>query len=131
MRFFHNSVPYEELVYQTEYSIEAAVECIVERGMLTKVPSLCHGIAGNVLALPREGREVEVGRFMGCMTEGVVEMGRRGSVEERGQEEEGGWFSEGEDDAMSLWTGPAGRVWCWVMYLTEGRWGDLIGYSDV
>ena len=138
MGFFHQLPPEEEegggggggktsdLVQRVNLAIKAGVECIIQRGMLTKVPSLCHGIAGNVLALMMagEGREGDVGRFMGCMTEEVVNLGKE-------EEKEGGWFTEGEDDAMSLWTGPAGRVWCWVVYLMEGQGRDLIGYSDV
>ena len=112
--FFSNN---PELGERANQAIKKGVECVEEKGLLTKFPSLCHGIAGNALALPLDHEGLL--RFMSCMTEDFVEKGR-GTV-----------FTVGEDEVMSLLTGPAGRLWAWYVYLSEEHWQDLIGYSDI
>ena len=112
--FFHGN---PELSERANLAIKKGIECIAEKGLLTKYPSLCHGIAGNALAFPLYQETLL--RFMTCMTEDFVEQGK------------GIIFTQGEDDVMSLWTGPAGRLWAWYIYLSEGHWKDLIGYSDI
>ena len=112
--FFYGN---QELAERANLAIKKGIECIAQRGLLTKYPSLCHGIAGNALAFPPHQKEL-LG-FMICMTEEFIEQGR-GTI-----------FTQGEDDVLSLWTGPAGRVWTWYVYLSEGYWKDLIGYCDI
>lgn len=88
--------------------------CILERGLLTKEPCLCHGISGNALAL--EPRDAEL--FLSYTT------GR----EMRALEQDG--LMDKSDDPAGLWTGEAGRAWAWAV-VDRGLDMRLLGYNDV
>ena len=111
--FFHGN---PKLAERANLAIKKGIECVEQRGLLTKFPSLCHGIAGNSLAFPPHHEALLT--CMAYMREDFVEQGK-GTV-----------FTQGEDNVMSLWTGPAGRLWAWYIYLSEGPGKDLVGYTD-
>ncbi|KAI1405356.1 hypothetical protein F4819DRAFT_510325 [Hypoxylon fuscum] len=104
-------------------ALRSARAHVAARGLLTKTPCLCHGIAGNALALVEYEDEGAFRRFLACM--GSEELRRRGWLEEgRG----------GED--VGLFTGEAGRAWVWGLALAlkgegGGGVGRCIGYNDV
>ncbi|KAK8121351.1 hypothetical protein PG999_005471 [Apiospora kogelbergensis] len=85
------------------------------RGLLTKMPCLCHGIAGNALALDRPADFVHFQSFMS--TAGLVRSGRLMELK-RGV------------DNSSLYTGEAGRAWVWVV-ADLGLEKTVLGYNDV
>lgn len=86
-----------------------------EKGLLTKEPNLCHGIVGNMLALPTwELRE----HFMEYATEASVQ-----------QCIADGKFVAGDDPHGLLW-GAAGRAWGWMMLDTKRDLG-YPSYNDV
>lgn len=95
-------------------AIEKARMNIWEKGLLTKEPSLCHGIAGNALALDVEQRNT----FMRAMTtQALSEQWKKTSEDEK---------------ADSLYTGEPGRAWVWgvVAYERELN-GICLGFNDV
>lgn len=85
-----------------------------ERGLLTKEPCLCHGISGNALAL--EGKDFD--NFLSYTTGGEMKAMEREGMMER------------SDDASGLWTGEAGRAWCWAV-ADKGLDKRLLGFNDV
>lgn len=91
--------------------------CIVEKGLLTKEPNLCHGITGNALALPWPPRK----HFMSYTIADVVAEGKK----------EGLYIES--DDPYGLFCGEAGRAWGWYVLMTNGDKGirGMIGYTDV
>ncbi|KAI0377633.1 hypothetical protein F5Y04DRAFT_174176 [Hypomontagnella monticulosa] len=99
--------------------IEDAVDRIREdawrRGVLTKAPCLCHGIAGNALVFDDDERFMH---FLSLM-----------STEEM---EERGWMSRAgrNDDFVGLYTGEAGRAWVWGVAASGGK-RVCIGYNDL
>ena len=102
-----------ELCQAIDTAISKARTCIKQRGVLTKEPCLCHGVAGNALAL--EGEE----------SKGMMDWAQE-SVIRRGLKD--GWYAKG-DDAAGLFCGEAGRAWGWMVM---GGWGEgMIGFSDV
>lgn len=95
-------------------AIKKGREAIVERGLLTKEPCLCHGIAGNALALDDEQFE----NFLSYTTAGEI----------RAMEKDG--MLEKSEDPSSLWCGEAGRAWAWAV-ADKGLEKRFIGYNDV
>ncbi|KAK8068795.1 hypothetical protein PG994_005411 [Apiospora phragmitis] len=85
------------------------------RGLLTKTPCLCHGIAGNALAVDDRARFLHLLSFMGSE-----------AMEERG------WLRgiERGHDIASLYTGEAGRAWAWAV-ADKDLPKTCIGYNDV
>ncbi|KIY03237.1 uncharacterized protein Z520_01704 [Fonsecaea multimorphosa CBS 102226] len=97
-------------------AIKAAQKDTWERGLLTKQPSLCHGIAGNALALDDDA---EFQHFLTCMSTEALE-----SV---------GWLKEaGRDDQfVALYTGEAGRAWAWAVADKGFAEKTCIGFNDL
>ncbi|KAK8045544.1 hypothetical protein PG993_005568 [Apiospora rasikravindrae] len=106
---------YPELETKMAEAIRRAQADIWRRGLLTKTPCLCHGIAGNALALDDQAQFLHLLSFMGMDAM-----------------ESAGWLRDigrGHDMA-SLYTGEAGRAWSWAvadMNLSK----TCIGYNDV
>ncbi|KAI1798764.1 hypothetical protein F4811DRAFT_163619 [Daldinia bambusicola] len=113
-------------------AVKRATEDIWERGVLTKEPCLCHGVAGNAVAVAvgvglgtwkeekKEDREVEerFEHFLSFMsTEGMEKIG---------------WMRRAgrEDGSAGLYTGEAGRAWVWGVKVSGGE-KVCIGYNDV
>lgn len=102
---------------QITYAMQKAQDTIWERGLLTKDPCLCHGIAGNALALDDQER---FETFLSLMTSDSLE--------------QNGWLQEAghTDRFASLYDGEAGRAWVWaVADKGLGVKGGCIGFSDV
>lgn len=95
--------------------IARARQDVQARGLLTKEPSLCHGIAGNALAL--ESHE-QMATFLAYMTTDAME--RRGWTKDAGK----------TDEFASLYTGEAGRAWAWAV-LDRNLPRTCIGYNDL
>lgn len=99
--------------------IEAVVEKIREdvwrRGVLTKVPCLCHGVAGNALTF---GEDERFAYFLSLMS--TEEMEERGWMRGAGR----------DDEFVGLYTGEAGRAWVWGVAADGGK-RVYIGYNDL
>ena len=105
---------FPKLKDRIETAIAKGRACVVERGLLTKEPCLCHGISGNALAL--EGEQFE--HFLTFTT----------GHEIKAMDKEG--MMERSDDPGSLWTGEAGRAWAWAV-ADKNLEKRLLGYNDV
>jgi hypothetical protein len=94
----------------------AAQKDIWNRGLLTKEPCLCHGIAGNALALDDDA---EFEHFLACTTSDSLE-----GV---------GWLkTAGRDDQfVGLYTGEAGRAWTWAVKDKKLQEKPCIGFNDL
>jgi len=89
-------------------------ECVKERGLLTKEPSLCHGITGNALAL--EDKDFE--HFLTYTTgHEMKSMDKDGMLEKSSCPE-------------SLFGGEAGRAWSWAV-ADKGLDKRILGYNDL
>lgn len=97
-----------------ESAIRKGRECILERGLLTKEPCLCHGISGNALAL--EDKEFE--HFLTFTT----------GHEVRSMEKDG--MLDKSEDPSALWCGEAGRAWAWAV-ADKKLPKTLLGYNDL
>lgn len=104
---------FPELQNKIDAAIEAGRKVTWERGLLTKTPCLCHGIAGNSLALVG-GEETE--HFMSHMCSAAL------AEEDRLDED------EHRDDG--LFTGEAGRAWAWAV-VDKGLERTCIGFNDL
>ena len=93
-------------------ALARARECIWQRGLLTKEPCLCHGIAGNALALD-DTQKFE--HFLYCMADKQLRKG---------------WPIDSSGKLDSLFTGGAGRAWTWAV-ADNGLPRTCIGYNDV
>jgi lantibiotic modifying enzyme len=103
---------FPELQNRIDAAIEAGRNVVWKRGLLKKTPCLCHGIAGNALALV--GRE-ETEHFMSHMTSAAL------AEQDR--------LSEDEHRDDGLFTGEAGRAWAWAV-LDKGLERTCIGFND-
>jgi hypothetical protein len=95
-------------------AIQRARDDILERGLLTNEPCLCHGISGNALAL--DGLDFE--RFLSCTTGDEIEALDRDGILVK------------SDNPSGLWTGQAGRAWAWAV-ADRALEKTLLGYNDV
>ncbi|KAF2099763.1 hypothetical protein NA57DRAFT_55706 [Rhizodiscina lignyota] len=105
---------FPKLKDRIDRAIRKGRECIVERGLLTKEPCLCHGISGNALAL--DDRDFE--HFLSYTT----------GHEMKSLEKDG--MMEKSDDPAGLWTGEAGRAWTWAI-ADKKLEKKLLGYNDI
>jgi hypothetical protein len=105
---------FPKLQSKIDRAIERGRECILERGLLTKEPCLCHGISGNALAL----EDPDFEHFLSFTT----------GHEMKAMEKDG--MMDISDDPASLWTGEAGRAWAWAV-ADKGLEKTLLGYNDV
>lgn len=96
-------------------AITAAQRDIWTRGVLTKEPCLCHGVAGNALALDDDA---EFRHMLACMASDILESQ--------------GWLDEaGRDDKFAgLYTGEAGRAWTWAV-ADKGLERTSLGFNDL
>ncbi|KAI1497221.1 hypothetical protein F5X99DRAFT_397705 [Biscogniauxia marginata] len=94
-------------------AISRAQSNIWERGLLTKEPCLCHGIAGNALALDDDQQFAHLLSFMDSET---LEKRMNNTVRDA--------------DAASLYTGEAGRAWAWAV-ADRGLPRTCIAYNDL
>jgi len=105
-----------KLRIKIDEAIERGRTCIWERGLLTKDPNLCHGIAGNALAF-----EIYDERFSH-----FVSFLKRQNVEEGFER---GIFTQ-SDSPLGLLCGEAGRAWVWAV--AEKRMERrFLGYDHV
>ena len=80
-------------------AIRKGRESILERGLLTKEPCLCHGISGNALALEHDAFE----HFLTYTTGHEIKAMEKDNMMEK------------SDDPSSLYCGEAGRAWAWAV----------------
>lgn len=113
MRSLHPHLP--ALRPRLDSAIAAAQRDIWKRGVLTKQPCLCHGIAGNALALDDDA---EFRHFLSYMSSEALETR--------------GWMGHagGSDEFVGLYTGEAGRAWAWAV-ADKGLERTCIGFNDL
>ncbi len=106
---------FPSLTQKITSAIAAAQNDVWDRGLLTKTPCLCHGIAGNALVL--ETRE-RVEHFLAHMSSEMLE--------------ENGWLKDAgrSDNFAALFDGEAGRAWAWAC-ADKGLRCMCIGYNDL
>lgn len=104
-----------ELQHRIDSSIAAAQRDIWKRGVLTKQPCLCHGIAGNALALDDDA---EFQHFVAYMASDVLE--NQGWLDGAGR----------DNELVGLYTGEAGRAWVWAL-ADKNLEKSCIGFNDV
>jgi len=105
---------FPKLQDRIERAIKKGREAIVERGLLTKEPCLCHGISGNALALEQKDFE----HFLTFTTGHEIKALEHDRMLEQ------------SDDPSGLWTGEAGRAWAWAV-ADRGLEKRLLGYNDL
>jgi lantibiotic modifying enzyme len=104
---------FPELQNKIDAAIEAGRKVTWGRGLLTKTPCLCHGIAGNALALV-DGEAME--HFMSHMSSAAL--AKQDMLDE----------DEHRDDG--LYTGEAGRAWAWAV-VDKQLERTCIGFNDL
>ena len=106
---------FPDLGQKINKAMASAQEDVWNRGLLTKTPCLCHGIAGNALALTKPD---QTEHFLGHMSSELLE--------------ESGWLQDAghHDDFAGLYEGEAGRAWAWAM-LDKGVEATCIGFNDL
>ncbi|KAL1843548.1 hypothetical protein VTJ49DRAFT_1141 [Mycothermus thermophilus] len=108
---------FPELHERIDAAVDRARDCIAERGLLTKEPSLCHGILGNALALDPPRRE----QFLAMATpDNVAKLKLERGVFERA--DYGRSYS-----ALTSYTPSA--VWAWLVWKEDEP--AMFAYSDV
>jgi len=107
-------LPYfPEIADRIKGAIDNAELDIWKRGLLTKEPCLCHGIAGNSLAFDDDERFLHFLSFIG--SENIEKL--KGNAPH-------------DSDKAGLFTGEAGRAWCWAV-ADKGLPKTCIAYNDV
>lgn len=113
-----------DLAKSIRASITTAQPTILERGLLTKSPCLCHGIPTNALALSSDKNFLAM---LSHMSSDHLEANAE-------------WMAQAgmQDSFAGLYTGEAGRAWAWaVAEQVEAKGGNvreemgIIGFSDV
>ncbi|KAK7520251.1 hypothetical protein IWX49DRAFT_337251 [Phyllosticta citricarpa] len=105
---------FPKLQERMDRAIKKGQECILERGLLTKEPCLCHGISGNALALDDPHFE----HFLTFTTgHEIKQMDKEGMMER-------------SDDPSALWCGEAGRAWTWAV-ADKHLEKRFLGYNDI
>ncbi|KAK4897710.1 hypothetical protein LTR27_004482 [Elasticomyces elasticus] len=105
---------FPSLKEKIDRAIAKGRECILERGLLTKEPCLCHGISGNALALP----DAEFEHFLTYTTGHEIK-----SMEKDG-------LLEPSNAPESLFGGEAGRAWAWAV-ADKGLAKRILGFNDL
>lgn len=118
----------EGIQAKIQQATERARDDIWNRGVLTKPPCLCHGIAGNALAFTRH----DDGRFEGFLGHITTEQLESNAKADLSKGLEKGWLQDaGRSDSFSgLFTGEAGRAWVWAV-ADKNLPRTCIGYNDV
>jgi hypothetical protein len=101
-----------------DLAIAAAQRATWKRGLLAKQPCLCHGIAGNSLALD-DSDQIE--HFLSYMTSDALPQNDP-------------WMDGAgrADDFVGLYTGEAGRAWAWAVADRPEELGRVcIGFNDL
>ncbi|KAI1638433.1 hypothetical protein F4809DRAFT_600000 [Biscogniauxia mediterranea] len=107
-------IPYfPALREKIQKAVSDAQSNIWERGLLTKEPCLCHGIAGNALALDDDRH---FAHFLSFMDSEALEK-RVGHTRR-------------DADAAGLYTGETGRAWAWAV-ADRGLPKTCIAYNDL
>ncbi|EXJ88848.1 hypothetical protein A1O3_01912 [Capronia epimyces CBS 606.96] len=106
---------FPKLRNRIDSAIVAAQRDIWKRGVLTKQPCLCHGIAGNALALDDEA---EFQHFVAYMASEVLE--NQGWLDQAGR----------DDQFVGLYTGEAGRSWVWAV-ADKKLDKNCVGFNDL
>ena len=101
---------------EIDAAMSVAQRDIWERGLLVKEPCLCHGIAGNALALENDA---EFEHFLAYMSSAALEA--NGWLEDAGR----------DDQFVALYTGEAGRAWAWAVKEKKLEDKPCIGFNDV
>ncbi|KAI1368058.1 hypothetical protein F5Y08DRAFT_21734 [Xylaria arbuscula] len=104
---------FPEVSEEINKAINAARADVWKRGLLTKEPCLYHGIAGNSLALGEDDRFLHFLSFMNSER-----------IEELLQD------ATRDNSRVGLFTGEAGRAWCWAV-ADKGLPRTCIGYNDI
>ncbi|KAK5936937.1 hypothetical protein PMZ80_010875 [Knufia obscura] len=108
-------------------ALESAKDDICKRGLLTKSPCLCHGIAGNAPCFT-DSKDDRFEKFLVAMSTEQIEANARGG---RGGLEKGWMEDAGQSDGFAgLWTGEAGRAWVWAVADRKDE-RRLLGFNDV
>ena len=116
---------FPSLRQQIDSAFARGRQVVEERGLLTKPPSLCHGISGNALAF--EDQE-PLERLLGYTTRGYLESNEGMYTRLR--------LEEVVDDRFGLFTGEGGRAWGFLVGLSVGQgngdwWGRVVGFNDL
>ncbi|KIW43180.1 uncharacterized protein PV06_04313 [Exophiala oligosperma] len=110
---------FPNLRQRIDAAIAAAQRDTWRRGVLVKDPCLCHGIAGNALALDDAD---EFRHLVTYMSSGSLEEAQQGWLKEAGR----------SDEFVGLYTGEAGRAWTWAV---ADKFDELaskcIGFNDL
>lgn len=117
-----------ELQTKIEKSAQRARDDVWERGLLTKVPCLCHGIAGNALTFA-DAKDTRFEVFLAHMTSDQLERhNSTGTSFGSGKD----WLHDAgrTDDFAGLFTGEAGRAWLWAI-ADQKLPRTCLGYNDV
>ena len=91
-------------------AIQKAEQCVLERGVLTKFPCLCHGVYGNALSLPSH----DMLKFLKLTCQGGMK-----------------WDDEEDpDEGFGLFTGEGGRSWAMAIAAKQKE-ATVLGFNDL
>ena len=104
---------FSQLSERIQKAINTARADVWNRGLLTKELCLCHGIAGNSLALDRDD---QFSHFLSFMDSKRIEKLLQDGTPDKSR--------------VGLYTGEAGRAWCWAV-ADNNLPRTCIGYNDI